>query len=317
MRRSTWLTRRRSSTCSPSMLVDQRGLEASLGQLGGPLAAEVVVPPLEHRHDDLSEGFCDQREVALGELLLEGLGGGGDHDRSTELGCGDEVGQGLARAGAGGDEQVAVLGEGLLDRLGHGHLAGPLLATAGKCLGHPTECDGHRLRRGERRHGEETTGARDPARPGWSPPGRRFEAVSAQRGRRPKDSARGPERPRRDRLGPHPDAHRLRHGRQRTLGEPAGPPEDRGPRRRRGGAGRRRRRGAGPRGPMDHHVRLLDGELATARRRGPLPHGLQRVAPHATSRRAQRQGRADPLRRASGLARAAPGAASAWTSQPS
>ena len=52
-------------------------------------------------------------------------------------------------------------------------------------------------------------------------------------------------------------------------------------------------------------------------RRGALSHGLQRVPAHAPARRAQREGRADPLRRPARLARAPARAASAWTSRSS
>jgi len=45
-------------------------------------------------------------------------------------------------------------------------------------------------------------------------------------------------------------------------------------------------------------------ENGGAPRRGAVPHGLQRVAPLAPARRAARKGRAHPLRRAPGLARA-------------
>ena len=101
----------------------------------------------------------------------------------------------------------------------------------------------------------------------------------------------------------------LRHGRQRSLGEPAGPGAHRGPRRGGGGAARRRQRRARHRDQVAHDVRLLDRELAPAPRRGALPHGLQRVAAHAPARRAARQGGAHPIRGPPGLARAAPGAA--------
>ena len=62
-------------------------------------------------------------------------------------------------------------------------------------------------------------------------------------------------------------------------------------------------------------VRLLDGELAAAARRGPLSHALQRGDPHPPSRRPEHQGRAHPLRRPPGLARAAPPHPATWTSR--
>ncbi len=80
---------------------------------------------------------------------------------------------------------------------------------------------------------------------------------------------------------PHPDPRRLRHGRQRPVGAEARPAPHRGPRRGRGGALRHRRRCARARHRLAHRVRVLDRELAATGRRGAVPHGLQRVDPHA------------------------------------
>ena len=98
------------------------------------LEADVVVPSFEH---GVAEGARQQRfeclgddgQVALGKLALQREGCGRDHDGVAlhrMQGRRDEIGQGLARARAGLDEQVAghlTPGvQGLRDRLGHGQL---------------------------------------------------------------------------------------------------------------------------------------------------------------------------------------------------
>ncbi len=96
-----------------------------------------------------------------------------------------------------------------------------------------------------------------------------------------------------------------------------GPAPDRGPRRRRGGAARRGRGRPRDRDQLAHHVRLLDRELAPARRRGPLPDGLQRVASScagATSCTRRASGSASPAA-ATGGCRA--GCSGGWTSRSS
>ena len=105
------------------------------------------------------------------------------------------------------------------------------------------------------------------------------------------------------------DPRRLRDGRQRTLGGATWARPHRGARRRRGRAPRCGRGCARARHPLDHHVRLLDRELAPAARRGPLPDGLQRVPAPPPPRRAPREGCPDPLRRAARLAGPEAGAA--------
>ncbi len=100
----------------------------------------------------------------------------------------------------------------------------------------------------------------------------------------------------------------LRHGRQRTLGQRAGPAPHRGARRRRDRPARCGERRPRDRHQVDHPLRLLHRELAPPARRSALPHELQPVAADAPGRRAQREGRADPLRRTPGLAGAPAGA---------
>ena len=63
------------------------------------------------------------------ELVLKVLGAGGDDDALTGEDRGDQVGKGLAGAGAGFDDQVLSLDEGALDRFGHLELAGPVFVV--------------------------------------------------------------------------------------------------------------------------------------------------------------------------------------------
>ncbi len=63
--------------------------------------------------------------------MLEGQGRGGDHDPAVVQERRHEVGQRLAGAGAGLDEQVGAVDHGVGDRLGHLDLAGALLAAQG------------------------------------------------------------------------------------------------------------------------------------------------------------------------------------------
>ena len=60
-----------------------------------------------------------QGQVLGGELVLQGLGGGGHHHPLAGQGGGDQVGQGLAGAGAGLHHQVAAAGHGPAHRRGH------------------------------------------------------------------------------------------------------------------------------------------------------------------------------------------------------
>jgi hypothetical protein len=83
------------------------------------------------------EGLLEEGDVAGDQLFLEGDGVGGDDDalaaeEAAEDG-GDEVGVGLADAGAGLDKEVAagLLVEGVGDGLGHFQLLGAVLVGDG------------------------------------------------------------------------------------------------------------------------------------------------------------------------------------------
>ena len=69
------------------------------------------------------------RDVALDQLVLEREGRRGDDHPAVVEQRGHEVPERLAGAGAGLDEQVLALAHRGRDRLGHRHLAGPLLAA--------------------------------------------------------------------------------------------------------------------------------------------------------------------------------------------
>ena len=82
-------------------------------------------PPAEHRLDRVGE----PGQVVVDQLGLQRQGGGGDHHRPVDEQRGRQVGQGLAGAGAGLDQQVLAVAR-LGDRLGH-----RLLARAGGAAG--------------------------------------------------------------------------------------------------------------------------------------------------------------------------------------
>ena len=109
-----------------ALVVGDAGPDAvQAGVIGAPLEDGVRRVEAGHALDRLHE----PREVALDELVLEGEGGGGDHDALVVEHRRDEVAQRLAGAGAGLDEQVLLGLQRLGDRLGHRHLAGSLLAA--------------------------------------------------------------------------------------------------------------------------------------------------------------------------------------------
>lgn len=64
------------------------------------------------------------------ELLLQGLGGGGNDDTATAADGGDQVGQGFAGAGSGFHHGVMMLFEGVVHHFGHFQLAGAMLVAA-------------------------------------------------------------------------------------------------------------------------------------------------------------------------------------------
>jgi hypothetical protein len=69
------------------------------------------------------------RQVPLDQLTLQRQGGG-RHDDGLPVGeRGHQIAQGLSGTGAGLDQQVGSVVDGLRDGLGHGHLAGALRAA--------------------------------------------------------------------------------------------------------------------------------------------------------------------------------------------
>ena len=76
--------------------------------------AEVVAAALHDRDAEVAaEGAGQERDVLAEELLLEVLGAGGDDDAAAQLHRGQQVGQGLAGAGAGLGQQHAAVGQDL------------------------------------------------------------------------------------------------------------------------------------------------------------------------------------------------------------
>jgi hypothetical protein len=61
----------------------------------------------------------EERDVFQKELLLQRLGGGGDNDALAQAQHRDQIGERLARTGAGFHDEVTLLGERLLDCLRH------------------------------------------------------------------------------------------------------------------------------------------------------------------------------------------------------
>ena len=91
-------------------LVAQLGLDPARAHLGHPLAADVVAASLEHgeveRHRQPQAGL-DQRQVLVGQLVLQRLGRGGHDDLLPAQRGRDEIGQRLARPGPRLDDEVA------------------------------------------------------------------------------------------------------------------------------------------------------------------------------------------------------------------
>ncbi len=87
------------------------------------MLAEVVGAALHVADLQRPEDRFEEGHVLEEELLLQVLGAGGDDDAlvalAREAERGQQVGEGLAGAGAGLDDEVAFVGEGLLDGAGH------------------------------------------------------------------------------------------------------------------------------------------------------------------------------------------------------
>ena len=95
------------------------------------LLAEVIGAALHHANAQRAKDRFEERDVLEGELFLQIFGAGGDDDAlfvlAGEAQRGQQVGEGLAGAGAGLDDEVAAVFEGPFDGLGHGVLAWALL----------------------------------------------------------------------------------------------------------------------------------------------------------------------------------------------
>ncbi|GAA3215994.1 hypothetical protein GCM10020256_17930 [Streptomyces thermocoprophilus] len=117
-------------------LVEQALLLVLRHALVQAVQAQVVGPALEHRElrPPAQQGVQRvhrAREVTLHELALQCQRGGRDDDPLAVCERRHEVAERLSGAGAGLDEQVGAVVDGLGDGLGHGHLAGALRAADG------------------------------------------------------------------------------------------------------------------------------------------------------------------------------------------
>jgi hypothetical protein len=90
------------------------------------VGADVIGAPLEQRNRRANtQRIAHRRQVAIEELVLQGLGAGGDdHLAAREQGR-HQIGEGLAGAGAGLGHQRLVVGDRLGDALRHFHLLRP------------------------------------------------------------------------------------------------------------------------------------------------------------------------------------------------
>ncbi len=110
-------------------------LLTGFAQLANPLQADVVGATLEQRvgegvieHGAGVEVLRQERQVLLHQLVLEGLGrGGDDHPAAAQHGR-DEVGEALAGTGPGLDDEVPARADRPGDRLDHLPLTGPVLS---------------------------------------------------------------------------------------------------------------------------------------------------------------------------------------------
>ncbi len=108
------------------------------------LQAHVVAAPLQHRPVEVhAEVLGEERQVLGGELILQRLGRGGDHDASIGLDRGHEVGERLAGAGSGLDHQMSLAGDRVGDERRHLPLSDAVLGI-GEGRGDPAERVAHR-----------------------------------------------------------------------------------------------------------------------------------------------------------------------------
>ncbi len=95
---------------------------------GEELAAAKIVGATFHVADaELTQESFEEGDIAEEELVLEGLGSGGNDDAPAGAERGQEVCESLAGPCASFDDEMAALREGALDSLGHFVLAGAIL----------------------------------------------------------------------------------------------------------------------------------------------------------------------------------------------
>ena len=133
----------------------QGELAGRAADLGHPLAADVVAPSLQHGEGQIRHRWppATSGQILVGQLVLEGLGGRGHHHPFAGQGGGHQVGERLAGAGAGLDDQMAPAGHRSGHRDGHLDLARTGLAAPGQAGGHPRQGGGR-----PRRASADTTG---------------------------------------------------------------------------------------------------------------------------------------------------------------
>ena len=104
-----------------AVLVDlfQAGKNRLVAQGDQLVAAEVVGAALHVADAQVAQQRFEEGNVAEVELVLQGLGAGGDDDALAGAQGGQQVGERFAGAGAGLDDQVAAFVESPLDGLGH------------------------------------------------------------------------------------------------------------------------------------------------------------------------------------------------------
>ena len=102
----------------------ENGLVAESEELA---ATEIVGAALHVADAQLAEKSFEKRDVAEEELILEGLGSGGDDDTLAGAECGQKLGEGFAGARASLDDEMAPLSESALDGFGHFVLPGAVL----------------------------------------------------------------------------------------------------------------------------------------------------------------------------------------------
>ncbi len=171
-------------------VVDQRGLIAGVGDLAGPLAAQVVVAALEHGEGERSrQPLGHRRQVLVRQLVLQRLGRRRHHHLAPRDDGRYQVGKGFSRAGARLNHQVAPGVDGPGHRTGHLELLGSDL-TRGEPTGDALELGrrgvlGVRARPGHRPRG--------PGRPGVTGRirGRLHAPIMPRRRERPGAPGRG------------------------------------------------------------------------------------------------------------------------------